>query len=114
MSAASRERQLKSNRGLYAYWIEPKRRFYICLVAFVIFSVLQHWNWIYSLGAFGTIAVHATIALCTGDIYVRTLSLKASDAVYKRGESAYDTALFIHPAILLLFLLTLLLRICGL
>jgi hypothetical protein len=115
MSAASRERRLKNNRRMdYAHWIEPKRRFYFCLFALMIFGVLQHWNWIFSFGAFGAIATHAAIALYTGDIYVRTLGLKSCAAVYHRQDSAYGVALFIHLAILLLFLLTLLLRICGL
>jgi hypothetical protein len=115
MSAASQKRQLKSNRTLdYSYWMEPKRRFYICLFVFVIFGVLQRWNWIFSLGTFGTIAVHAAIALYTGDIYVRKLSLKSGDAIYTREDSAYVIILFVHLAILLLFLLTLFLRICGL
>ena len=94
--------------------MEPKRRFYVCLVVFMIFCVLQHWNWIYSFGAFGTIAIHAAIALYTGDIYVRTLGLRSYDAIYHRQDSAYGVALVIHLAILLLFLLTLFLRICGL
>jgi len=115
MGAISRERQLKNERRSdYAYWMDPKRRFYACLILFAIFSALQHWNWMFSLGAFGTIAIHAAMALYTGDVYVRTLSLKASDVIYRRGDNAYGIVLFLHLAILLLFLFTLLLRICGL
>ena len=115
MSDASRQRQLKSNRRLdYSYWLEPRRRFYVCLFFFMIFCVLQHWSWIFSLGAFGAIAIHAAIALYTGDIYVRTISLKSADAIYQREDIAYGATLIIHLAILLLFLLALLLSISGL
>ena len=115
MSGASRQRQLKTNRGLgYAHWMDPKRRFYVCLILFMIFCVLQHWNWIFSLGAFAVITLHAAVALYTGDIYVRTLGLKSCDAVYRRCDTAYGVAVIIHLAILLLFLFTLLLRIGGL
>jgi hypothetical protein len=108
-------RRHPSNRSAAgSWWMDPKRRFYSCLILFAIFSALQHWNWMFSLGAFGTITIHAAMALYTGDVYVRTLSLKSSDVIYQRGDSAYGIVLFLHLAILLLFLFTLLLRIFGL
>jgi hypothetical protein len=109
MSDASPQRRLH-----HSYWLEPKRRFYLCLAVFLVFCVLQHWSWLFSLGAFAAIALHALIALYTGDIYVRTISLSSGDAIYHRQDSAYSVTLVIHSAILLLFLLTLLLRILGL
>jgi hypothetical protein len=115
MGAVFRQRRLKEGRSWEeTSWMEPKRRFYLCLFVFMIFCVLQRWNWIFSLGAFGTIAAHAGIALYAGNIYVRTLSLRSADVIYRREDPAYSVALVIHFGILLLFLLTLLLRIGGL
>jgi hypothetical protein len=115
MSDASLPRQLEGKRGHdHSSWLEPKRRFYACLLVFLAFCVLQHWSWMFSLGAFAAIALHAAIALYTGDIYVRTISLTSADAIYHRQDSAYSVTLVIHTAILLVFLGTLLLRILGL
>jgi hypothetical protein len=115
MGAVFRQRGRKDGRSWEeTFWMEPKRRFYLCLFVFLIFCVLQRWNWIFSLGAFGTIAVHAGIALYAGNIYVRTLSLKSADTIYRREDPAFSVALVIHFGILLLFLLTLLLRMGGL
>jgi hypothetical protein len=115
MGAVFRQRRLKEGRIWdETSWMEPKRRFYLCLGVFMIFCVLQRWNWMFSLGAFGIIAVHAGIALYAGNIYVRTLSLKSADVVYRREDPAFSVALVIHFGILLLFLLTLLLRMGGL
>jgi len=98
----------------HSIWMEPKRRFFICLFAFVVFCVLQHWNWMFSLGACAVIALHASTALYAGDMYMRTLSLEAPDVIYRRSDSAFSVALVIHAAILLLFLFTLLLKVIGL
>src|SRR5476649_1170927 len=111
MSDASRQRQ---RAGDHASWLDPKRRFYVCLSLFLIFCVLQHWSWMFSSGAFAAIALHAAIALYTGDIYVRTISLSSGDAVYHREDGAYSVTLVIHSAILVLFLFTLSLKIFGL
>jgi hypothetical protein len=98
----------------HSAWMDPKRRLYSCLLIFAIFSVLQHWNWMFSLGACGAIALHAAAALYAGDMYMRTLGLDSHDVIYRRGDSAFSVALVIHAAILLLFLFTLLLRVIGL
>jgi hypothetical protein len=98
----------------HSTWMEPKRRFYICLCVFAVFCVLQHWSWLFSLGACAAIALHAAAALYAGDMYMRTLSLAAHDVVYRRSDSAFSVALVIHAAILLLFLFTLFLRMVGL
>lgn len=113
MSDASPHRP-RTQRPEHTYWMEPKRRFYLCLLVFLIFCVLQHWSWLFSLGAFAAIVIHAAIALYAGDIYVRTISLTSGDAIYHREDGAFSVTLVIHTAILLLFLLTLLLRILGL
>jgi hypothetical protein len=113
MSGASRQRQRSSDLS-HAYWLEPRRRFYVCLGIFLVFCVLQHWSWMFSLGAFAAIALHAAIALYTGDIYVRTISLSSGDAVFHREDSAFSVILVIHSAILVLFLLTLFARVVGL
>jgi hypothetical protein len=98
----------------HSTWMEPKRRFYFCLFVFAVFCVLQHWNWLFSLGAFTAIALHAATALYAGDMYMRTLGLGSHDVIYRRNDSAFSVALVVHAAILLLFLFTLLLRVIGL
>jgi hypothetical protein len=94
--------------------MDPKRRFFFCVFLLIVFCVLQHWNWMFSLGAFAAITLHGATALYAGDMYMRTLSLETPDVIYRRGEGAFSVALVIHAAILLLFLFTLLLRVIGL
>ena len=97
----------------HSSWMEPKRRFYACLLVFVVFCVLQHWNWMFSLGACAAIALHAATALYAGDMYMRTLGAASQEVVYRRNDSAFAVALVVHFAILLLFLFTLLFRVVA-
>jgi hypothetical protein len=104
MSVASRQRQLKNNRRLdFVYWTEPKRRFYVCLLFFMVFGMLEHVHWIFTLGAIGALVIHAAFALLEGNIYVRTISLWSRDAIYQRNEPAYRVALAFRILFLLLF-----------
>jgi len=111
MSDTSRQREPKRDWKLFcAYWLEPRRRFYVCLIAFLICGFLEHASRWFFLGVGGMVFIHMLLALRMGNIYawVLTAGLDSKGVIFQRNESAYLIAITLHFLFLSLFVYALL------